>query len=155
MGNIKAFHAPRWLGKTQIAAELLHGSHSLRVRLFEARRPREAAPAVCARLESLLKGQEGHAIRDERKLRMAYIDAASEPTTRIVWPFAMAFFDSTTRTFAAWCELRNDFRHFRADRITALVDTGESYPERRHALLKRWWAAHPRRGRSTDTTDRN
>lgn len=96
-----------------------------------------------------------HAIRDERKLRMAYIDAASEPTTRIVWPFAMAFFDSTTRTFAAWCGLRNDFRHFRADRITALVDTGESYPERRHALLKRWWAAHPRRGRSTDTTDRN
>ncbi len=94
-----------------------------------------------------------HAIRNEHKLRMTYVDAASAPTTRIVWPFAMAFFDPVTRTFAAWCELRNDFRHFRADRVTALEPTGECYPERRHALLKRWWAANPRRKRDTADTD--
>lgn len=92
-----------------------------------------------------------HAIRDERKLRMTYVDAAGEPTSRTVWPFAMAFFDPLTRTFAAWCELRRDFRHFRADRVTALEDAGEPYPERRHALLKRW-RAQPRRQRR-DTTD--
>ena len=92
-----------------------------------------------------------HAIRDERKLRMTYVDAAGEPTSRTVWPFAMAFFDPLTRTFAAWCELRGDFRHFRADRVTALDDAGEPYPERRYALLKRW-RAQPRRQRR-DTTD--
>ena len=92
-----------------------------------------------------------HAIRDERKLRMTYVDAAGEPTSRTVWPFAMAFFDPLTRTFAAWCELRRDFRHFRADRVTALEDAGEPYPERRYALLKRW-RAQPRRQRG-DTTD--
>ena len=92
-----------------------------------------------------------HAIRDERKLRMTYVDAAGEPTSRTVWPFAMAIFDPLTRTFAAWCELRRDFRHFRADRVTALEDAGEPYPERRYALLKRW-RAQPRRQRR-DTTD--
>lgn len=91
-----------------------------------------------------------HAIRSERKLRMTYVDVAGAPTLRIR-PFAMAFFDPITRTFAAWCELRCDFRHFRADRVTALVDTGEPYPERRHTLLKRW-RAEPRRPR--DTTDK-
>ena len=89
-----------------------------------------------------------HAIRDERKLRMRYIDRQDEETERVVWPFAMAFFDPITRTFAAWCELRADFRHFRADRVRALEDTGTRYPERRHALIRRWRKAtghHARR----------
>ena len=79
-----------------------------------------------------------HAIRDERKLRMTYVDAAGEASERVVWPFAMAFFDPMTRTFAAWCELRGDFRHFRAERVHALADGGAQYPERRHALIRRW-----------------
>ncbi|RMH87885.1 YafY family transcriptional regulator [Lysobacter pythonis] len=79
-----------------------------------------------------------HAIREERKLRMRYIDAAGAASRRIVWPFAMAFFDPVTRMFATWCELRGDFRHFRADRVEALHDTGERYPQRRHALIRRW-----------------
>lgn len=62
----------------------------------------------------------------------------------------MAFFDPLTRTFAAWCELRRDFRHFRADRVTALEVAGEPYPERRYALLKRWHA-QPRRQRRVTT----
>lgn len=78
------------------------------------------------------------AIRHERKLRMDYVDASGEATVRVVWPFAMAFYDPLTRMFAAWCELRGDFRHFRADRVVALADTGETSPERRHALLRRW-----------------
>lgn len=75
-----------------------------------------------------------HAIRDERKLRMDYVDVKGDPSTRIVWPFAMAFFDPVTRVFAAWCELRGDFRHFRADHVHA----GERYPEPRHHLIRRW-----------------
>ncbi len=93
-----------------------------------------------------------HAIRHERKLRMDYVDAAGGATSRTVWPFAMAFYDPLTRMFAAWCELRGDFRHFRADRVRALEDTGEGYPERRHALIRRW-RRHTGRGR--DTADRN
>ncbi len=42
---------------------------------------------------------------------------------------------------AAWCELRGDFRHFRADRVRDLVDEGQRYPTRRHQLIKRLRAA--------------
>lgn len=95
-----------------------------------------------------------HAIRDERKLRMTYVDTQDAQTERVVWPFAMAFFDPITRTFAAWCELRGDFRHFRADRVRALEDAGAGYPERRHVLLRRWRAAtsvHTRDGGAADS----
>jgi predicted DNA-binding transcriptional regulator YafY len=39
---------------------------------------------------------------------------------------------------AAWCELRKDYRHFRADRILALQASKERYPRRRRALLREW-----------------
>lgn len=80
------------------------------------------------------------AIREEHALRMDYVDADGRASARVVWPFAMAFYDPLTRTFAAWCELRGDFRHFRADRVRGLAQTGQRYPERRHALIRRWRA---------------
>jgi predicted DNA-binding transcriptional regulator YafY len=38
----------------------------------------------------------------------------------------------------AWCELRQDFRHFRTDRIATLTLTDKRYPRRRQAMLKEW-----------------
>ncbi len=81
-----------------------------------------------------------HGIRLEHVLRMDYADANGVATQRLIWPFAMAFFDGYGM-IAAWCELRRDFRHFRADRVLALADDGERYPSRRHLLIKRWRAA--------------
>lgn len=77
------------------------------------------------------------AIRHEHKLRMAYRDEAGKQTTRVVWPFALAFFDGR-RILAGWCELRSSFRHFRIDRIAEAASTGERYPARRGDLLARW-----------------
>ena len=79
------------------------------------------------------------AIRDEHALLLHYRDEGSAVTQRRIWPFAMAFFDHA-RLIAAWCELRQDFRHFRADRVVDLADSGTRYPERRHALIRRWRA---------------
>lgn len=78
-----------------------------------------------------------HAIRNGHALRIDYVDVEGRASERTVWPFAMAFF-AQTRMIAAWCELRGDFRHFRADRIAALHDTGRRYPTPRHQLLRRW-----------------
>jgi predicted DNA-binding transcriptional regulator YafY len=77
------------------------------------------------------------AIRGERKLSIAYRDGAAQPTRRMIWPFALAYFDSS-RIVAAWCELREGFRHFRTDRIDDLRVVDERYPRRRAALLKAW-----------------
>ncbi|MBB5703488.1 putative DNA-binding transcriptional regulator YafY [Ochrobactrum daejeonense] len=79
------------------------------------------------------------AIRTERKIGILYSDAAGAPTERLIWPFALTFFDKV-RVLLAWCEMRQDFRHFRTDRILSLnVEIGR-YPKRRSVLLKEWKA---------------
>ena len=77
------------------------------------------------------------AIRAGRCLILRYRDEQGRETERRVWPFGLVYFDQV-RLLAAWCELRGDFRHFRADRIAALNETGERYPQRRQALLQKW-----------------
>ncbi|MCP8939030.1 YafY family transcriptional regulator [Alsobacter sp. SYSU M60028] len=77
------------------------------------------------------------ALRTRRKLALAYRDLSGQASRRVVWPVALAFFENAL-VLAAWCELREDFRHFRVDRIET-ADTLEALvPERRAALLKRW-----------------
>jgi predicted DNA-binding transcriptional regulator YafY len=77
------------------------------------------------------------AIRAEHKVVLHYQDQHGTPTRRRVWPFAMAYFERS-RVVSAWCELRQDFRHFRADRVHAMEDLGERYPHRRQELIQRW-----------------
>lgn len=82
------------------------------------------------------------AIRQERKLRLDYRDAAGAASGRVIWPIALGFFEGG-RVAAAWCELRNGFRHFRVDRMVSLEWLGEGYPTPRK-LLVRSWRAHQR-----------
>jgi predicted DNA-binding transcriptional regulator YafY len=77
------------------------------------------------------------AIRTERKLQIVYADGNKASTQRIIWPFALAFFDRV-RMVVAWCELRDGYRHFRTDRIAALQPMTKRYPRRRQALLQEW-----------------
>lgn len=77
------------------------------------------------------------AIRRERRVEIVYRDGSGAKTRRMIWPFALGFFDKV-RVLVAWCELRQGFRHFRADRIVALEPRDERYPRRRLALLKEW-----------------
>ncbi|WP_271634097.1 WYL domain-containing protein, partial [Acinetobacter baumannii] len=51
---------------------------------------------------------------------------------------------------AAWCELRQAFRHFRIDRIHDLQMSEEIYPEFKKHLFQRWWKQEMQR-----TTDKN
>lgn len=40
---------------------------------------------------------------------------------------------------AAWCELRNDFRNFRLDRMQNLSLSQERYPQFKQQLFQQWW----------------
>ena len=90
-------------------------------------------------LEAIDLGVVRQAIRDERKLGFLYRDAEGAASERLVWPFALSFFDKV-RVMVAWCEMRQDFRHFRANRMSDLTVTGIRYPRRRQAMLKEWRA---------------
>lgn len=94
------------------------------------------------------------AIRDQRALHLAYADAGDRVSQRTIWPFAMAFLDDR-RLLAAWCELRGDFRHFRADRVLGLEDAGRHYPQTRHALLRRWREQERARRRDRELPERH
>jgi predicted DNA-binding transcriptional regulator YafY len=76
-------------------------------------------------------------IRQERKLAVDYVDKHDQPSRRIVWPVALAYFDRV-RVLVAWCELRGGFRTFRTDRIVAAEPMSDPLPRSRAALLKQW-----------------
>ncbi|KPN73337.1 YafY family protein [Neisseria sp. 74A18] len=76
------------------------------------------------------------AIRSNRKLEFDYTDAENRPSRRTVWPFSIGYFDDA-RLVSAWCELRQDYRHFRSDRIGKAV-IGDIYPTPRMLLLDEW-----------------
>lgn len=77
------------------------------------------------------------AIRNERKLVIQYRGADGAISERTIWPFMIGFFESV-RVVVGWCELREDFRSFRIDRITALTPTEIRYQRRRAVMLKAW-----------------
>ncbi|MEP6721714.1 MAG: YafY family protein [Variovorax sp.] len=65
------------------------------------------------------------AVQSHHKLRLVYRDVSDAPSERTVRPLG-CFYWGKVWTLSAWCELRNDFRGFRVDRIDLL----EVLPER-------------------------
>ena len=82
------------------------------------------------------------AIRRQHKINISYRDENGNATERLVWPIALAFFEGK-RLVIGWCELRNGFRHFRNDRISALTVTRLRYPQQRSVLLQAWRSENP------------
>ena len=63
-----------------------------------------------------------------QRLDIRYTDLNGRETERVVRPLALWFWGKVW-TLIAWCELRQDFRMFRADRITHHEETGPYRPE--------------------------
>jgi predicted DNA-binding transcriptional regulator YafY len=76
-------------------------------------------------------------IREGRKIRIHYRDERGGMSERVVWPVIVGFFDEK-RMLAAWCELRQDFRHFRTDRIVDAVLLEDRHGLRPGILRQRW-----------------
>jgi len=77
------------------------------------------------------------AIAEEVKLGLDYSDGAGQMTRRTVWPIALIY-HAEVAVLAAWCELRRDFRHFRADRIRACARLDEPFGRRGRELRAEW-----------------
>ncbi|MGH6956440.1 MAG: helix-turn-helix transcriptional regulator, partial [Caulobacteraceae bacterium] len=95
------------------------------------------------RPDSLDLGRLRTSIRSQTKVRLTYRDEGERETRRTVWPIAIAYYE-TVRLLAAWCELREDFRHFRTDRVFAAEFLDERYPARRDILRTQWRRAMAR-----------
>ena len=89
------------------------------------------------RPDSLDMARVRAAIRGQTKIRLGYRDELEQETRRTVWPVAIAYYERV-RLLAAWCELRQDFRHFRTDRVFEAEFLAERYPARRDVLRSQW-----------------
>jgi predicted DNA-binding transcriptional regulator YafY len=76
-------------------------------------------------------------IHSRGKIALCYRDEEDRETERIIWPIAIGYFE-TVRLIAAWCELRQDFRHFRTDRVVSAEFLDDRYPTARRALHATW-----------------
>ncbi len=70
-----------------------------------------------------------------RKLELSYATADGAATRRTVRPLGI-FFWGRTWTLAAWCELRQDFRNFRLDRVTASTMLDETFEDEAGKALR-------------------
>jgi predicted DNA-binding transcriptional regulator YafY len=80
-------------------------------------------PQAGARLDALRQG-----IGERRFADLDYQDAAARATQRRVRPLALYFWGDAW-TLAAWCELRQDFRNFRLDRIADVIVAPDRFPD--------------------------
>ncbi|EPL9569970.1 helix-turn-helix transcriptional regulator [Providencia rettgeri] len=76
-------------------------------------------------------------LRKECKAKMTYLDAQNQPTERIIWPIAIGYMKES-QVLAAWCELRESYRHFRLDRIQSYFALSDKLPYPKEYLLARW-----------------
>jgi predicted DNA-binding transcriptional regulator YafY len=84
----------------------------------------KAAPELRKKLDSL------HAAAQQRRIVLvAYCREDGQPSVRRVHPLALYFWGGTW-TLAAWCELRQDFRSFRVDRMDHIDSLDESFTPR-------------------------
>ncbi len=77
------------------------------------------------------------ALRGGEIVEILYQVPEQAPQRRRIWPVVMGFFQQS-RVLGAWCELRQDFRSFRTDRIWEMRLTGERMPESRKRLFAEW-----------------
>lgn len=73
------------------------------------------------------------ASEDHVRLLMSYADAEGRATERTVRPLGCWFWGKVW-TAICWCEMRNDFRMFRVDRIVTLEHAGPFRPEKGKTL---------------------
>lgn len=77
------------------------------------------------------------ALREEDRLSIAYTDAQGTESTRTILPLAIIYYIDSI-VLAAWCQLREDFRHFRLDRITRADRLNTPFDDCAASLRQKW-----------------
>ena len=88
------------------------------------------------------------AIDARTRLDIGYADEAGQVTERVVRPLGLWFWGKVW-TLVAWCELRNDFRMFRVDRIASEEEVGPFKPESAKSLAA-FYKSQPSKGHGAD-----
>ena len=110
-----------------------------RLRPHIADAPIYVSPGMTAEAQGADLAEVRAAIRDSRKLYIAYADEQGRRTNRTIWPIAMAYYVDVT-LIGAWCELRADYRNFRVERIASSRVLDEHFDQDNGRLFREWSA---------------
>jgi predicted DNA-binding transcriptional regulator YafY len=75
------------------------------------------------------------AIAKKHILKLEYSNREGEDSVRCVEPVGI-FYYSMAWYLIGWCQMRDNYRNFRADRIRSLVDTGKTFEPRSNISLQ-------------------
>ncbi len=99
---------------------------SLQVSNREALIPQAVNPEIIRR-----------AIRSEQKLDIQYRDENEVESERRIRPLAIIYYVHAM-LLVSWCEMRNDFRHFRIDRMLSCNETEDFFKNQGDGLRAQW-----------------
>lgn len=77
------------------------------------------------------------AITRRLKVTFDYVNESNAASTRTIRPLGLYFWGKVW-TLVAWCDMRNDFRHFRLDRISNLALTTAHFHDEQDKSLDRF-----------------
>ncbi len=106
-----------------------------------------SAPEMTAEVRARIDEIE-RAVDSKSRLALSYLDAEARPTERVVRPLGLWFWGKVW-TLVAWCELRDDFRMFRLDRIARMENSGAPFRPERGKTLADFYRAMEERPRDT------
>jgi predicted DNA-binding transcriptional regulator YafY len=95
----------------------------------------EMTPQVRELIDSLEAAADGR-----KRLSIEYRDSKGDASTRAIRPLGLWFWGKVW-TLVAWCELRQDFRMFRLDRISQADELGDKFKPEPGKTLKDFYRA--------------
>lgn len=120
-----------------LPADAREKSKSIQIHAMEMPEMNAAVRVLIDQLET--------AVDTHTRLMLTYRDADDRETNRPVRPLGLWFWGKVW-TLVGWCELRNDFRMFRIDRIVHVKSQGTFKPERNQSLTV-FYAQHAALGK--------
>ena len=66
------------------------------------------------------------AVEEKRKVYLVYVDGSGQNSSRTIRPLALSFW-GWSWALTAWCEVRQDFRNFRLDRMDEITVLDERF----------------------------
>jgi len=93
------------------------------------------APGAALSPASPILSKARHAIRNKSIVAFDYISLKDQTSSRRLKPLALLFFREAS-LLAGFCEIRQDFRNFRTDRITNFTETSERFTADHYRLQR-------------------
>jgi predicted DNA-binding transcriptional regulator YafY len=117
------------------ARRLLDGLEALRANTLDASAKPESLSRTAAKGMATFNDVDAlqQALIHENKIKILYKDKSGHPTERVVWPLNTEHY-GPKGAMLCWCEKRQDFRHFRFDRLQQLVVLPDKSGAPRHVM---------------------